>query len=422
MKIIVSISMILVILLSTAAFAAKPKKQKPPAAESKKVVAEANKPAAEPNAPVSEPAAVTAPGAPALLPAEGVEAKDMNVVVTANGTSITESQIGDILNPRMQQTAGRVPENMIPQYRQQMRKRIIEQLVIEELITQDEKKNNIDVNQSELDQQINKQIASQNLTTDEFKALLKAYGTTFGEYQQNMRKKLMFEKMMETKFADKLQAPTDQQVKAYYDENIQQFNRPESIHVRHILITPAKDSNDPNAAKAEAKAKAEDILKKLKAGADFNDLAKQYSSCPSAPNGGDIGPQAKGNLVPEFEKAAYALKPGQISDVVETSFGFHIIKLIEHMDAGTVSFEKAKDEIKQTLADKQREQIMMDYIQKIKTGANIKYANEADKLETEITGSKQAPPSRKPTENAQPSDVNKPASESSEKAVEFKKE
>jgi peptidyl-prolyl cis-trans isomerase C len=420
MKIIVNISLALVILLSTAAFAAKPKKpaaesKKQTAAESKKAVAEANKPAAEPNTPVSE-------AAPALLPAEGLEAKDMNVVVTANGTSITESQIEDILNPRMQQSAGRVPENMIQQYRQQMRKRIIEQLVIEELIAQDEKKSNIDVNQAELDQQINKQIATQNLTVDEFKALLKAYGTTFGEYQKNMRKKLMFEKLMETRFADKLQAPTDQQVKAYYDENIQQFNRPESIHASHILITPVQDANDPNAAKAAAKAKAEDLLKKLKAGADFNDLAKQYSSCPSAKNGGDLGIQSKGRLVPEFEKAAYALKPGQISDVVETEFGFHIIKLIEHIDAGTVSFEQSKDEIKQVLTDKQKEQVMTDYIKQIKAGADIKYTNEADKLETEITGTKQAPPSRKATENPPSSDVNKPASETSQKAVEPKKE
>ncbi|MGB8225300.1 MAG: peptidylprolyl isomerase [Sedimentisphaerales bacterium] len=410
MKTIVSISLVLVILLSTAAFAAKPKK---PAAESKNAVAEANKPVEEPKAPVSESTAAPAlslPNGPALSPAEGVEAKDANVIVTVNGTSITEGQIEDILNPRMQQMAGRVPENMVPQYRQQIRKRIIEQLVIEQLITEDEKKNNIDVNQAELDQQINKQIASQNLTLDEFKALLKAYGTTFGEYQKNMTKKLMFEKLMDTKFADKMQPPTDQQIKAYYDENIQQFNKPESIHAKHILIAPAQDANDPNKAKAEAKAKAEGLLKKLKAGADFNDLAKQYSACPSSKQGGDLGIQAKGNLVPEFEKAAYALKPGQISDVVETSFGFHIIKLIEHIDAGTVSFEKSKDEIKQTLADKQREQVMMDYIQKIRTGADIKYTNEAaDKLETEIPGTKPTP-SRKATENPPSSDTNKPAS------------
>jgi peptidyl-prolyl cis-trans isomerase C len=439
MKIIVNISLVLVILLSTAAFAAKPKKQKQSAAESKKqpvvlwqskkIVAEANKPAqepnkpaAEPNAPVSEPVAVPVPSKPALSPAEGVEGKDANVAVTVSGISITESQIEDVLNPRMQQVATRVPENMMSQYRQQMRRRIIEQLVLEGLIAQDEKKNNVDVNQSELDQQINKQIALQNLTVDEFKALLKAYGTTFGEYQQNMRKKLTFEKLMETKFADKLQTPTDQRAKAYYDENIQQFNKPESIHTKHILITPAEDSNDPNAAKAAAKAKAENILKKLKAGADFNDLAKQYSACPSAKQGGDIGALPKGSLVPEFEKAAYALKPGQISDVVETSFGFHIIKLIEHIDAGTVSFEKAKDEIKQILADNQREQIMTDYIQKIRTGADIKYANEADKPETKITDTESAPPTRKATENPPSSDVNKPASETSGKAVESKKE
>jgi len=281
---------------------------------------------------------------------------------------------------RMEQLAGRIPENMRDQYSQQLRKRILEQLVIEELLTQKEKKKNIDVNQAEMDSATNKMMKEQNLTIDEFKSLLKAYGTTFSEYQDNMHKKLAFEKMMESEFAGKITQPTDEQEKTYYNENIQMFQEPESIHAKHILITPSK-SGDPNKAKATAKAKAEGILKKLKAGADFNDLAKKDSNCPSAPNGGDLGTQPKGSYVPEFEKAAYALKPGQISDVVETQFGFHVIKLIAHNDANTVTLEKAKDKIAKALTDKQKEDIVMAYIQQMKKDADVKYTNPADNLE-----------------------------------------
>jgi peptidyl-prolyl cis-trans isomerase C len=252
-------------------------------------------------------------------------------------------------------------------------------------------------------------VAGQNLTLDEFKSLLKAYGTTYGEYQQNMRKRLMFEKMMEAQFAEKIPKPTDEQLKAYYDENIQQFHKPEAIHAEHILIIPAKDANDPNKALVAAKTKAQGILKKIKAGGNFEELAKQYSDCPSAKQGGDLGIQPKGNLVPEFEKAAYALKPGQVSDIVQTEFGYHIIKLISHIDANTVTLEQAKDEITDSLAGKQKEKIVMDYIQKIRSSADVKYTDEADKFDLEITGTKPMPPSRKQTENAPTLDESKSA-------------
>ena len=389
MKIIVNISMVLVVLLSTTVFAAKPKKS---AVKPKKPVMESNKPAVEPNAAVSQAKSV----------------KDVNsqaVAVTVNGTVITEGQIEAILNPQMEQMAVRIPENMIPKYRQQIRKRIIDQLVVEELLAQREKQKNIDVNQSELDQQINKQMAEQNLTVDEFKALLKAYGTSFANYQQDIRKRMMFEKLMETEFAQKIQAPTAEQVKAYYDENLQQFSEPEKIHAKHILIKP-EDGNDPNQAKLRAKAKAQEILGQIKAGADFNDLAKQHSACPSGKGGGDLGVQPKGTFVPEFEKAAYALKPGQLSDVVETGFGFHIIKLIEHTDANMMPFDKAKEKIIQILTNNQKEQIVIDYIQKMRAEADVKFANEVDK--PEISAKETAKPARKPEQSRQNADSNSP--------------
>jgi peptidyl-prolyl cis-trans isomerase C len=348
-------------------------------ADAKKKVKE-KAPAAEPTVSVEQPKPKAAePATPAVEP--NTAANPNVVAVTVNGTKITEGQITKILNMKMEQLAGRIPPNMKDQYSQQMRKRIIEQLVVEELLAQKEREKNIATSPAELEKEINKQLAQQNLTIDEFKSLLKAYGTTYSEYEQNMLKKLMFEKLMEGQFAGKIIPPTDEQIKAYYDENAQMFSEPEKIHARHILIMPDKDSNDPNQAKSQAKAKAQDLLKKLKAGADFNDLAIKNSQCPSAKNGGDLGEAPKGSFVPEFEKAAYALKPDQISDVVETQFGFHIIKLVKHFDANTTSFEQAKVQIVKTLTDKQKEDIVLSYIQQIKKEAKMDFANPADNFE-----------------------------------------
>jgi len=398
-----------VLLIATVA-EAKKKEKAPKAPKAPKAVA------VEPNTPAEQPKAKAAE--PTIQVVEPNQAAYSNAVaITVNGAKITEGQINKMLDTRMEQLAGRIPPNMKDQYRKQMRKRIVEQLVVEEILTQKEKEKKITVPPADLQEQVNKQLAQQNLTIDEFKSLLKAYGTTYAEYEQNMLKKAMFEKLMDGEFADKIAKPTDEQIKAYYDENIQMFSEPERVHTRHILVMPDKDANDPNMAKAAAKAKIEDILKKLKGGADFNDTAKQNSQCPSAKEGGDLGSQPKGTFVPEFEKAAYALKPGQTSDVVETQFGYHIIKLIDHNDASTTSVEQAKDKIVEALTDKQKGDIAMSYIKQIKKEAKLEFTDPNDNFE--LTMPKATPPARlspdSPRSEAGKNEPNQPKMDNSTK-------
>ncbi|OHB53253.1 MAG: hypothetical protein A2Y10_00695 [Planctomycetes bacterium GWF2_41_51] len=380
----VLISITAILLIANFSFAASKKKapkEKAPEAETK-VIEEQAAPSPEPT-PEAAPAPAPTPE-PAPEPNKPAEANQPNpnaVAVVVNGTEITEGQINKVLDARMEQLASRIPPNMKDQYRQQMRKRLMEQLVIEEILSQKEKAKNITVSQADVNEQVQQQMKQQNLTLDEFKSLLKAYGTNYTEFEQNVRKKLAFEKLMEDEFAGKITEPNEQQAKAFYDENIEQFKEPEKIHAKHILIK-AEDSNDPNQAKAAAKAKAEDLLKKIKEGADFDELAKEHSACPSGKNGGDLGEQPKGTFVPAFEKAAYALEPNQVSDVVETEFGYHIIKLVKHSEAKTTTFEQAKEKIMQHLTNQQKEGVVVNYIQQIKKEADIKFTNPEDNFET----------------------------------------
>lgn len=363
-------------------------------------------PAAPAPAPETKPAPA-APKAP-VAPAPVKESNEPKVdpaklVVTVNGVKITEGDISKILDARMEQLASRIPPNMKDQYRKQMRKRLVEQMVIEQILTEKEKAKNITVSAADVNEKIGEQMKAQNLSADEFKALLKNYGTTYSEFEQNMKKRLMFEKLMDGEFASKISKPTDEQIKAYYDENKDQFSEPEKIHAKHILIKAA-DGNDPNKGKAEAKAKAEDVLKKLKGGANFEETAKAVSACPSAKNGGDLGEAPKGSFVPAFEKAAYALEPNQMSDVVETEFGFHIIKLVSHTPASTTSLDQAKDKIAQQLGNKQKEDVVVNYIQQIKKEADIKFVDPNDNFEIPPASSAKpvAPPARPSSDKTEP--------------------
>ena len=164
---------------------------------------------------------------------------------------------------------------------------------------------------------------------------------------------------------------TDADVKAYYDANKKDY---EQVHARHILIAPKGSPAAPPAKEgvkeltdAEAKAKAEEIRTKLVAGGDFALLAKSESAdTGSGENGGDLGAFGHGQMVPEFEAAAFAAKPGEITPVVKTQFGYHVIKVESHE---VTPMEQVKPAIEKTLRQKK----MQEMLEGMKTSANAKY-------------------------------------------------
>ena len=161
---------------------------------------------------------------------------------------------------------------------------------------------------------------------------------------------------------DKGNTPPDDKAlalaKTMYQAKPGDYQRPEQVRVRHILITPTKDKDDAAAAKEAA-----DVLAKIKAGGDFAALAKEYSADPgSAEKGGDLGYFAAGHMVPEFDEAAFALKnPGDLSGVVKTKFGYHILQLEARKPAGPQSFDEVKDallaKVKQSEMQKGRSEL-----------------------------------------------------------------
>ena len=144
---------------------------------------------------------------------------------------------------------------------------------------------------------------------------------------------------------------TELDLQAYYDQHRDEYRVPEQVKVRHILIKiplPEPGAQEDAKAVADARAKAEDVLKQLKVGGDFGKLAEKYSDDPgSAKNGGELGWIGRGRTVPEFEKAAFSLSKGQTSDLVKSSYGFHIINLEDKQDAHLKLLAEVKTEIQE---------------------------------------------------------------------------
>jgi peptidyl-prolyl cis-trans isomerase C len=300
------------------------------------------------------------------------------VAVTVDGVPITEAALnGEVaLQLKRMKMPQQMPPQVIEQYKKQLRERVLDRLIGMLLLDQQVKAANIVVTEEEVTEQIKKIAAQQGLSLDDFKKLVEAYGKSFDEWKQQMqfRKRLGYQKLMEGRFADKISV-TDEDARKYYSENKKQFETVEQVRASHILIKPeTSDPNaDPNETKVRAKTRAEDMLKQIKGGDDFATLAKANSSCPSAARGGDLGFFGRGKMVPPFEKAAFELKVGQVSDVVETRFGYHIIKATGHKDAGVVSFDEAKDDIIGRLAQNKRQELTNKYIGSLKAKATIVY-------------------------------------------------
>lgn len=175
---------------------------------------------------------------------------------------------------------------------------------------------------------------------------------------------------------NKLAADTqvsDQDLRSYYDQHRDEFRVPETVSVSHILIkTPTAGADgkvDPKAVNA-AKAKAQDILKQVKAGGNFAELAKKYSEDPgSAKNGGSLGPIQRGRTVPQFEKVAFSLPKGQVSDLVQTTYGFHIIKVDDKQQAHTKSLDEVKSQIEPLIRQQKAARVAESQANAFLTGA-----------------------------------------------------
>ncbi|MCD8492838.1 MAG: peptidyl-prolyl cis-trans isomerase [Geovibrio sp.] len=142
--------------------------------------------------------------------------------------------------------------------------------------------------------------------------------------------------------------------------NQDQFNTPEAVHARHILIR-VEDWHNQEAVKA-ALTKTESIINEIKGGLDFAEAARKYSADSSAVNGGDLGFFTKGQMVPEFEQAAFALKTGEVSGVVKTMYGYHIIKAEEKKEASKPALEEVKEDIKKLLTAQAGEAEFREYV------------------------------------------------------------
>ena len=294
-----------------------------------------------------KPAAQNAtPAAPE--PPKPVPAQLPAVLARVNGHDITKIDFDRALKTIEQRAGGPVPAAR----RDEIYRGLLDQLVRLDLLRQEVAARKITVPDADVDKRM-KDVLAQFPSEDVFKQMLAAQSSTLERFRAEQRDDLAIAKMLGDAISDKV-APTAEQIDDFYKQNPERFKQGERVKASHILIKVPQDASGPT--KDKAREKAEALLKKAKAGEDFAALAKANSEDPgSAIQGGDLGYFSPGQMVPQFDAVVFKLAPGSVSDLVETQFGFHIIKVVDKQAGRTVPLDEVRPQLSQFLENQNRQ-------------------------------------------------------------------
>ena len=198
--------------------------------------------------------------------------------------------------------------------------------------------------------------------------MLKSEGRSVESYKNHIRDQILLSKVVRFELGSRVSI-SERKIAKYYHNNQKDFWDPGKARVRHILILTEKELSADK--KKEKYFQAKEILGEVKRGKDFADAAKEYSEDISASEGGDVGFVEKGKMVPEFEKAVYSLKEGAISDIVETEYGYHIIKVEEVLAGRTLPLKDVKNKIEFILSNKKQKLAYDEWMSELRKSAFI---------------------------------------------------
>lgn len=287
-----------------------------------------------------------------------------NIVV--DGEPIPPSAIEHELARLVQFYAQHMPQEEVMKQIDALKQKAVEQAIGSKLLFMEAAKENIEVPDADVDKSLfgmAKEIGGMAKLREQ----LKKQGLTEQVFREQIRRGRRVDILVE-RIVSKAGEPTEEEAREHFEAHRDEYTKPERVLAQHILITP-KDSTD--AAKKEAREKLEAIRQRVIAGADFGDEATAHSDCPSGKNGGSLGWFSRGMMVPAFENAAFGMKDGEVSEIVETQFGFHIIYKTDHEDATNAEFEDAKDSVRDFLFHTKRGEILAQHVTELRKAAKV---------------------------------------------------
>jgi len=287
-----------------------------------------------------------------------------DVIARVNGEEVSHTELERAIESVEARAGGPVP----PEQRDQIYRDILEQIIGFQLLVQEGEARNLTPPDADIESRV-EQVRAQFPAPGDFEKMLEERQLTVDDVRADARRDAIVQRLLESEMASRATVDTED-VDAFYRDNPDQFQQGESVRASHILVSVASGADD--AAREAARTKAADLLAQIRGGADFATLAREHSNDPgSAANGGDLGFFQQGQMVGPFNDAAFTLEPGTVSDLVETEYGYHIIKVAEKQPGRTIALDEVRPQVEQYLQQRKRQEQTDAFIDELRTKGSV---------------------------------------------------
>jgi len=285
------------------------------------------------------------------------------IVAVVNNDVITLYELNKTVSAYVERIAQSARKEDIARITAEARTIIMNRMVDDMLVEQEAKKAGIIVKEEDVMASINDIMARRGMKLDDLKAALLKEGSSLEAYKEEVKGHLMKMRLAAREVRAKISV-TDEEIGDYYSRHRQIYEGREAVRLQQILLMLPRDADEET--RDRLRGQAEEILGKLKKGESFGLMAARYSQGPAAQTGGDLGFVEKGTLIPVVDEAAFKLKENELSPVIESSVGFHILRITDRRGKGVKPLTAVREEIKEEITNEKMEKKLQDWIQELR--------------------------------------------------------
>ena len=295
------------------------------------------------------------------------------MIAKVNGTSITATDVEKEVTNIVAQYQGQMPPEQIESMMPNIKKQALETQINKIILVAEADAQSIQPTPEQVKEELDS-VISRFPSETAFEEQLVKVGIPKTQIEDGIEQQIKINMLIGQSIAKEDITVTEDELTTFYQENPESFQAPEQVQAAHILFK--FEENAPQSLKDQKRLEMAGILGRIEKGSDFGEMARAHSDCPSKEQGGDLGLFERGKMVKPFEDAAFNLNAGELSDIVESPFGYHLIKVLDKKEPETIQLEAAKNQLTDHLRQRKEQDLFIAYVDQLRAGAEIEYVGD----------------------------------------------